>query len=492
MRLLAFGISKKFGATQALHDVQLSLAEGEIHALLGENGAGKSTLVKILSGAEPPDRGLILLDSQPYAPRGPIEARALGVSVVTQETTLAGDLSVEENLLLGAEPAFRGWIKRSRRRTLARAALAELHSADLPLQAPVRILSPADRQRVEIARAFLARPKLLILDEPTRSLSHWESASLFDALRQLAARGVSILYISHFLEEFPALCTRYTVLRDGARVASGAVSGVDRSLLVELMTGQRFREAPPRSRRHLGKPLLRLQRVSGRPMPCRINLTLHEGEILGLAGLDGAGRSETLRTVFGLSALREGQIWQGRRRWHWGSPARRLRAGIGFAGAERREGVLPDLSVADNLTLPALRRFSTLGVIAKERQAFVALDWMEKLRIRARTPHQESSELSSGNQQKLVLGRLLLQPAVVFLLDEPTRGLDVPTKAQVHLLLEALAAEGKGILLTSSDPAELLGVCDTIALMREGRLVKTRPAGEWTEPEIIAGVMGPP
>ena len=301
MRLQAIGVSKSYGATRALHEVQLTLAAGEIHALLGENGAGKSTLVKILSGAERPDGGLLLLDGLTYNPRGPLEARREGVSIVCQETTLADDLSVEENLMLGAEPSQRGWIQHQQSREMAAWALEELHAEDLPLQARVGSLPYADRQRVEIARAFLADPKLLILDEPTRSLSHWETAPLFDALRRMAARGISILYISHYLEEAQALCSRYTVLRDGENVAAGSISDVDRAGLIRHMAGRDIQEFFPPSRRHRGKALLQLKHISGSMSPHRLDLTLHEGEILGVAGLTCSGRSEVLQSIFSLS-----------------------------------------------------------------------------------------------------------------------------------------------------------------------------------------------
>ena len=492
MRLQAIGVNKSYGATQALRDVRLAVAAGEIHALLGENGAGKSTLVNILSGAERPDRGLVLLDTRPYAPEGPIQARREGVAVVCQTSTIAPDLSVEANLTLGSEPARRGWIDRRQCRELACSALAELASEDLPLHARVGSLSYADQQRVEIARALVADPKVLILDEPTRSLSHWEIAPLFAALRRLAARGISILYISHFLEESLALCSRYTVLRDGEVAATGEMGKVNRVELIRLMAGCDISEAFTRSRRCLGRPLLQLKQVSGRETPHHIDLTLHEGEILGLAGLDGAGRSQTLKAIFGLASLREGEIWRAGTRSRRATPPRRWRTGIGMAGENRQEGILPSVSIADNLTLTCLGRFSQGGVISVERQAFAALDWMEKLRIRARSPRQEVGTLSGGNQQKVILGRLLLHRAAVLLLDEPTRGIDVRTKAQIYELIAAIAAEGKGILLVSSDPAELLGLCDTVALLRAGRLVELRPAKAWSEPEIIAAAMGPP
>ena len=492
MRLQAIGIEKSYGATHALRGVKLEMAAGEIHALLGENGAGKSTLVSILGGTEQPDRGLLLLDSLPFAPEGPIQARREGIALVCQNTILAGDLTVEENLVLGGEPARRGWIDRTQCRELARAALAELASEDIPLNARVGSLSYANQQRVEIARALLADPKVLILDEPTRSLSHWEIAPLFAALRRMAGRGVSILYISHFLEESLALCSHYTVLRDGEVVATGAMKETDRAGLIRQMAGCEIREGCTRSPRHLGRPLLELKHVSGQAGPHGMNLTLREGEILGLAGLDGAGRSQTLRAIFGLARLREGEIWRNGKRSRRPAPPRRWHTGIGMVGANRLEGILPGVSIADNLTFTCLGRFSMLGFLNTERQRFAALDWMEKLRIRARSPRQEVNTLSGGNQQKVLLGRLLLHRAAVLLLDEPTKGIDVRTKAQIYELIDSIAAEGKGILLVSSDPAELLGLCDTVALLRQGRLVDLRPAKEWSEPEIIAAAMGPP
>ena len=493
MRLQAIGVSKSYGATRALHEVGLAVAAGEIHALLGENGAGKSTLVRILGGEEQPDRGVLLLDGLVYAPAEPFAARRAGVAMVCQESTLAEDLTVEDNLVLGLEPARRGgWIDRRERRTLAHSALAQLQSDDIPLGARVATLSQANRQRVEIARAFLADPKLLILDEPTRSLSHWETAPLFEAIRRMAARGISILFISHFLEESQALCSCYTVLRNGERAAFGSMAEVDRAGLLQCMAGCDVQEIFTRSPRRRGKPLLQLKQVSGRSSPRQIDLTLHAGEILGLAGLDGAGRSQTLRTVFGLAPFHKGQILQDGIRSRWGTPSRRLRSGIGMVTENRQEGILPSLAVADNLTLTCMTRFSLLGFLANERQEFAALDWMEKLHIRARSPRQPSSELSGGNQQKVILGRLLLHHADVLLLDEPTRGIDVPTKAQIYQIIDTIAYQGKGILLVSSDPAELLGLCDTIAMLRHGRLVEMRPACEWTEPEIIAAALGPP
>ena len=492
MRLQTIGVSKSYGPTRALREVRLDVAEGEIHALLGENGAGKSTLLRILGGGERADRGRILLDGEPCAFDSPLQARRAGLFRISEERTLADDLTVEENLMLGLEPARRGWIDRRESRELAQTALAQLDGPPIPLDLPAGSLTCGEAQRVEIARALLGNPKALLLDEPTRSLSHWEIAPLFETLRRLAQRGISLIFISHFLEEAQALCSHYTMLRDGEAVASGSLNEVDTGGLIRAMTGRDRAQSAPRPRRCRGKPLLELKKVSGPSSPCRINLTLHEGEILGLAGLDGAGRSETLRAIFGLAALREGEIWRSGKRAGRRTPPRALRAGIGLAVEDRREGIFPNLSLADNLTLPCLGRFGLLGFLNLERQSFAALDWMEKLRIRARGPYQRAGELSGGNQQKVILARLLLHHATVLLLDEPTRGIDIPTKAQIHEILAELAHQGKGILLVSSDPAELLDLCDTIALLRQGRLVELRPASEWTQEAIIAAALGPP
>lgn len=483
MRLQADGIEKRYGPGWALHGVSLELEAGEIHALLGENGAGKSTLARLLGGVEPPDAGRFLLDGRPYTPRGPAAALRLGVARVGPATALAESLTVEENIALGLEPARGGVIDRRSLREQVRQALAELQSEDLDPRALVRTLSLPDRQRVELARALRAGTRLLILDEPTRSLSHWETGPLFLALRRMASRGVAILYISHFLEESQALCSRYTVLRDGGVAASGSMAAARRADLLDAMAGgkvRELREEDSSSRRCFGRVLLRLQGVSGKEVPRRIDLTLHAGEILGLAGLDGAGRREMLRTVMGRARLREGSIWRG-------GPM-----GMAISGAAEDGGLFEDLPLADNLTLPTLSRFSRCGFLSLEHQGFVTLDWMGKLRIRARSPRQPARTLSGGARQKVRLGRLLMQGVSVFLLDEPTRGIDLRSKLEIYALMDAIAAEGRGILWVGSDPAELLRVCDTIALLRQGRLVDLRPAGEWTEPEIIAAALGPP
>jgi ribose transport system ATP-binding protein len=493
MRLQAIGVSKNYRLTRALREARLEVEAGEIHALLGENGAGKSTLLRILSGEEQANRGRILLDDAPCAWTTPMEARRAGVFRISEERMLADDLTVEENLLLGLEPSWLGWVGHRKSRKLARSALGQLCGEPIPPHLPAGRLTCGQAQRVEIARSLLGRPKLLLLDEPTRSLSHWEIASLFETLRRLAGRGISIVFISHFLEEAQALCSRYTLLGSGETVASGQLDPGENDRWVGAISG---RDHPPKSarppKRQFGKPLLELKKMGGPAAPRRIDLTLHQGEILGLAGLDGAGRLEMLRAIFGLARLREGEIWRLGKRSRWGSPPGALRAGIAFAGGERREGIFPDLSLADNLTLASLGRFGVLGFLNLKRQSFAGWNWMEKLHIRARGPFQRAGELSRGNQQKLILARLMLRQPSVLLLDEPTRGIDPATQAQLREVVAEMAHEGKGVLWISSDPAELLEWCDTIALFRRGRLVELRPASDWSPQGIIAAALGPP
>ncbi|XHR27891.1 MAG: sugar ABC transporter ATP-binding protein [Chthoniobacteraceae bacterium] len=479
MRLEASGIYKHYGPATALGGAGIALRQGEIHALLGENGAGKSTLARILSGSEPPDAGTVLIDDRPYEPREPLEAIHQGVAFVGPVSRLAPDLTVEQNIVLGLEPERNGWIDHARLREQATWALGELQSLDLPLDARVATLGPADRQRVEIARALMAGSRVLILDEPTRSLSHWETGPLFTTLRHLARGGVAILFVSHFLEEAFALCDRFTVLREGRSVASGLMAETTRPALLEAMAGEPVDETfrPRIAERHRGRGVLWLEGACGREAVRGVTLTLHEGEILGLTGLDGAGRRELLRLVMRSEPLRRGKIWRG------GSVA---------MAAPADDAVFKSMDVADNLTLPALSKYSKLGFISLEDQASAAQDWIAKLHLRARSPRQRAATLSGGARQKLRLGRLLIQPASVLLLDEPARGLDFRSRLEIYRLVDAIAAEGKGILWAGSDPGELLRVCDTIALLRHGELVDSRPSGEWTEPEMIAAALGTP
>ncbi|MEW6305206.1 MAG: sugar ABC transporter ATP-binding protein [Verrucomicrobiota bacterium] len=492
-RLRMTGVCKSFGATHALEDVSLDLAPGEVHALIGENGAGKSTLMKILSGAYTPDAGRIELDGTPFTPANPLHARRCGIAMIYQELTLAPHLSVEENIVLGAEPARFGWLNRAKRRDLARRALEELRHESIPLDVPVHTRTIAEQQVIEIARTLLTEPKVLIMDEPTSSLTQVDAENLFVVIDRLRQRGVSIVYISHFLEECQRVAQRYTVLRDGRAVGGGDMATAQVGDIIRLMVGREITDIYPRVPHSLGRPVLELRSLAGEAKPRSVSFTLRAGEIMGLAGLIGAGRTETVRACFGLDRICDGRIFVLEHESTHRSPALRLAEGIGLLSENRKEeGLLLNRDLADNLTLTRLNPFTRLGFINRKRQCETTRQWMDQLDVRARGPEQRIGELSGGNQQKIALGRLLHHEAKILLLDEPTRGIDVASKAQIYQLMGRLAAEGKAILFISSYLPELLGICDTIGVMCRGALTEVRPAADWTEHSIISAAIGQP
>jgi ribose transport system ATP-binding protein len=477
--LEARDIVKSFGRTRALAGVSLSVRRGEVHAVLGENGAGKSTLMTILAGAIAPDAGTMLLEDRPYAPRTPAEARAAGVAIVYQEPQLCPHLSVAENIGLGSEPSRFGFVDRRALRTRAHDALAQLSDERIAVDRPVSSLSPGERQLVAIARALSqARSHVLILDEPTSSLGAQDTEKLFAAVGRLAERGLSVLYISHFLEEVERIADGYTVLRDGSSVGSGRVGETPMREIVRLMVGQEVSELFAHSERTRGEPLLELEHLAGRTKPADASLSLHRGEVVGIAGLVGSGRTELLRAIFGLDPVRSGRVRVGAFVGP-ASPARRLSQGVGLLSEDRKgEGLAASMSIADNLTLSKLGGLGPPGLVAPRQQRALAQRWIERLAIRCRDTEQPVADLSGGNQQKVALARLLYHDVDVLLLDEPTRGIDVKSRAQIYKSIDELAASGKAVLVVSSYLPELVGICDRIAVMRKGRLGDAKPVGE--------------
>ena len=487
IRLTLDGVQKSFGATAALRGVSLGVGEGEVHALIGENGAGKSTLMKILSGAHEADAGRIALDGAPFAPRNPHEARRAGVAMIYQELNLAPDLTVAENIVLGAESSRLGWLRRGAIRDTARRALAELGHGDLPPDAPVRSLSIAEQQLVEIARALAGEPRVMIFDEPTSSLTQADAERLFAVIARLKARGVSVIYISHFLEECRRVCDRFTVLRDGESVGTGALAETPMAEIIRLMVGREVSELYPRIAHTPGETVLRVDAAAGESG----GLSVRAGEIFGLFGLVGSGRTELLRRIFGLDAMAAERITIFGREETSASPPRRLAQGVGLLSENRKEeGLMLQRSLAENLTAtrPVAHRGS--GWLFRGRERSLTREWISKLSVRARDPEQAIGELSGGNQQKIALGRLLHHDAKILLLDEPTRGIDVGSKAQIYRLTGELAAQGKAVLFVSSYIPELLGVCDTIGVMCRGKLAATRPAAEWTDHTLMEAAIG--
>lgn len=492
-RLTMSGIRKAFGPTAALRGVDLDLKPGEVHALVGENGAGKSTLMKMLSGAISPDVGTMTLDGEPYAPRDPQEARRRGVAMVYQELTLAPHLTVEANVMLGQEPARLGFLRGGELRRKVRDALAVLEHPEIRPDSPVEGLSPAAQQLVEIARALLVDVQLLVLDEPTSALAAADSQRLFALVRRLRDRGVTVVYISHFLEEVEAVADRFTVLRDGLAVATGAVKDFRRDQIIEQMVGRKLDEQYPRVPHWPGDPLLQVTDVIGHPMPCGASLTVRRGEILGIAGLLGAGRTELLRTIYGLDDVVSGKVvvrGVGSRDDRLGVRDR-IRQGVGFLSEDRKgEGLALAQSVEDNLTYSRLGGAGPLGWIGFGARRAAVEGWIKKLGVRCASVGQPVGDLSGGNQQKVALGRLLYQQADLLLLDEPTRGVDVGSKAEIYRLIGELAAQGKAVLFVSSYLPELLGVCDSLAVMARGRLSPVRQVADWTPERVMAFATG--
>ena len=492
-RLEVRGAHKAFGPTRALEGVDLTVAPGEVHALLGENGAGKSTLLHVLAGAIPLDAGEVRLEGAPYRPAGPRDARRAGVAMVHQELSLCAHLTVAENVLLGAEPTRAGFVRRADLEARAARVLAQL-AGDGPAidpRAMVGRLPPASQQIVEIARALAQSAcRVLILDEPTSSLGAGDVARLFAVLRRLRDEGVSVLYVSHFLEEVREVADAYTVLRDGQRVDSGRMADTSNAKLVEHMAGRAVEALYPRSPRTPGDVALHIEDLAGAARPTRASLTLHRGEVLGIAGLVGAGRTELLRAVFGLDPVRRGEVRVGAFVGP-ASPARRLAQGVGMLSEDRKgEGLALSLSIAENVTLSMLDRLGSLGFVSAEKQRAVARAEVERLGVRCRDVDQPVRDLSGGNQQKVALGRLLAHDVDVALLDEPTRGIDVGSKAQIYRVIDELALRGKAVLFVSSYLPELLGVCDRIAVMRRGELGPARPAAGLTEHALLLEATG--
>ncbi|RMF86986.1 MAG: sugar ABC transporter ATP-binding protein, partial [Planctomycetota bacterium] len=470
---------------------------GEVHALVGENGAGKSTLMKVLSGAHKADAGEMFLDGKPYAPANPLDARRHGVAMIYQELSLAPHLTVMENIFLGVEPTRRGLLDWKSLRRKAEDALAQLRTDEIRPDVEVSRLSIANQQMVEIARAVALDAKVVVLDEPTSSLTRRDVRRLFDLIARLKEQGLSIVYISHFLEEVQEISDRFTVLRDGETVGTGVTAETSSDEIVTMMVGREVNDLYPHSQREFGEVLLELDGLCGVEKPRDAKLRLRRGEILGIAGLVGAGRTELMRAVFGLDPVVSGKVSVAGN-VQPATPALRWRQGVGMVSEDRKaEGLALELSIADNITLPKLEGLGPWRLVTPGKQAAASRRWIDAIPIKCRSPFQSVVDLSGGNQQKVAIARLLHAEVDVLLLDEPTRGIDVGAKAQIYRLIDELAkgdpAEGrkpKAVLMVSSYLPELMGLCDTIAVMCRGRIADIRPTAEWTEHELMLAATG--
>jgi len=474
MVLVASGITKRFGPTLALDDVSLSLSLGKVHALVGENGSGKSTLMRVLHGEERPENGHMLLDDAVYFPRSPREAMSRRVALVHQELAVCPQMEIWENVFLGAEGGFSIAERIERTREL----LTRLGRSDLDPRQEVGLLSPASQQIVEIARALRSDAKVILFDEPTSSLGRQDVSRLFDLIRELK-QDRAIVYISHFLDEIAEVADEATVLRDG-RLA-GTADPKDTEHLIRLMTGREAEQVYHRSARTPGEPVLSIRGMTGRRAPVNASFELRRGEVLGIAGLNGAGRTEVVRCLFGLDHAKGSLATAGGERRldrnnPYKTPGRWWRSGMGMVSEDRKtEGLALKLTLAENLTMPDPR-----GGTGTRTQAII-----DRLRVKCTGPDQAISALSGGNQQKIAIGRLLDMDAEILLLDEPTRGIDIGSKAEIFRLINELADEGKSVILISSYLPELLGLCDRIAVMRRGEIVATLDATKTDEHEVM-------
>ena len=441
--------------------------------------------MKVLAGIHQPDAGAMTLEGATYGPNGPADARSAGIMMVTQELAIAPHLTVSGNIMLGAEPTRGPLLDQAEINRRATEALTELGRPDIPLDTLAGDLGIAEQQLLEIARALAVGCRVLVLDEPTSSLTAADTTKLFALIRRLRDQGTAIVYISHFLEEVTTLSNRCTVLRDGATVASAPTTEFTTDDIVNHMVGRQVDELYHRTVHAPGEIVLETDQLASSPNLCSASLQLRRGEVLGLAGLIGAGRSDLLQTLFGLAPVESGEIkiagYSGRP-----SPRRSWREGIGFLSEDRKtEGLALNLSLAENLTLPRLPNLINPRTLSIETGG-----WLEKLGVRAAGPDQAVGELSGGNQQKVAFGRLLRNDADILLLDEPTRGIDIGAKQTLYGLINALAGEGKAVLLVSSYLPELLGTCDRIAVMCRGTLGPARPVAEWTEHTIMLAATG--
>jgi ABC-type sugar transport system ATPase subunit len=479
-------IQKRFGGITALRNGSLQVQAGEVHLLMGENGAGKSTLMKIVAGMISRDGGTMRWKGEPVDLRRPADASAIGIAMVHQESLLAPHLTVAENIFLGRAPRLPlGLVDRRKMHAMAERIIEEHH---FPLQAGWRIdrLSPAGKQLVEICRAIQHGSSLLIFDEPTSSLSDAETREVFRIVRTLRERKMGVIYITHRLEELRAVGDRVTILRDGETVHSGDLGALSTDQIIRHMVGREVAAIYRRDALPAGAELLRVEGLSRPPLLDGISFSLRAGEIAGLAGLIGAGRTELCRALFGLDPVEKGRILVEGKPVRPRSPREAVRAGLALIPEDRqRNGLARALPIAHNLTIAALhkvsRRFGMLDLTEEKR---VAGDYIARLRIRAESPRQLAGRLSGGNQQKVVIAKWLLRQARVFLFDEPTRGIDVGAKAEVFQLMDELARAGGAILMVSSELPELLQVADRILVMRQGKLTGELP-GQTTQEQIM-------
>ncbi|GAB7193140.1 sugar ABC transporter ATP-binding protein [Kineococcus sp. NUM-3379] len=485
------GVGKSYGAVRALRDGRLDLYAGEVHGLVGENGAGKSTLVKVLAGVHRPDTGQVVLDGAPLVLGGPADARAAGIAIIYQEPTLFPDLSVAENIFIGRQPRGRGGAVDFRAMEAQAAELFRRLDAPVDPSRPARGLSIADQQLVEIAKAISLDARVIVMDEPTAALSGHEVERLFGVTRGLTAAGAAVLFISHRFEEITALCRRVTVMRDGAWVSTDLTADLTVDEIVRRMVGRDVTTLFPKQDVTPGEVVLEVEGLTRAGWFRDVSFSVRAGEIVALAGLVGAGRSEVVQAVFGVDRADTGTVRVAGRPLRLGSPRAAMAAGLALVPEDRRQqGLVLEMSIERNTTLPRSRRLARLGLLTGRSERASASEWTRRLQTRFHRITDPVGTLSGGNQQKVVLAKWLSTNPEVLLIDEPTRGIDVGTKAEVHRLISSLAAGGLAVVMVSSELPEVLGMADRVLVMHEGRITADIPRAEADERSIMLAATG--
>jgi rhamnose transport system ATP-binding protein len=486
-RLVLDKAAKSFDAVQALIDASISLYAGEAHALVGENGAGKSTLVKILAGVHQPDSGTLRIDGQPVVLAGPLDARQAGISIIYQEPTLFPDLTVAENIFMGRQPLLSGRrIDRAAMNRDAAAVFARLGVA-LDPQRQARGLSVADQQIVEIAKALSSNANVLVMDEPTAALTTVE----VERIRTLHQEGAAVLFISHRLEEVFAICQRVTVMRDGRFVRTDLTGDLTVDEVIRSMVGRDLDTLFPKTETAVGEVVLEVDHLEREGVLHDVTFSVRRGEIVALAGLVGAGRSEVARAVFGIDRRTSGTVTVNGQALPNGSPLAAMSAGVALVPEDRRQqGLVMDLGIDQNVALASLGRLSHLGLIRRSSERDLAATWANRLQLKFGRLKNAVSTLSGGNQQKVVLGKWLARDPSLLIIDEPTRGIDVGTKAEVHRILDDLVSNGLAVLMISSELPEVLGMADRVLVMREGRITAELSRAEANEDSVMRAATG--
>jgi len=480
------GLTKEYPGVKALKGVNFDVLPGEVHCLLGPNGAGKSTLIKCVSGVVAPTGGEILVDGEPLLAGAPSESLGRGVATIYQELDLVVDLTVAESVFLGHEPRRAGLLDRAHMTRETKTLLERLNHGDIPPGTHVRSLRPAAQQVVSIARALSHRARLLIMDEPSAILDDHEIETLFGVVRRLSEEGVGVIYISHRLDEIPRIGDRVTVLSDGRTVATGLPADTPQGELVEHMVGRKVDQLYPERVTAAADVVLDVSGLTRRPAVHDVSLQVRAGEIVGIGGLVGAGRTELLRLIYGLDTPDAGEVWLDGRKLPPGRPAVAIAAGLGLAPEDRKsQGLLLGWTLAKNVSMGDLGRFSPRGLLNLRAEKQAAAEQLRALNTVPDDVDRIARELSGGNQQKVVLARWLLRDCRVLLLDEPTRGVDVGAKAEIYRLITDLAKRGLGVVVVSSELEELIGICTRILVMREGKLVAELEGAKATELELL-------